>query len=71
MNRQRKRSRGPGRPGLPGGSVAVLVRLPADTAHAVNAEAERRGITRAELIRELLLPGLLDLLAPTKGDPRP
>lgn len=62
--------RRPGRPSLPGGSVPVLIRLPADTAAAVDAEAARRGITRAELLRELLLPGILDLLGAPKGEPR-
>lgn len=61
--------RGPGRPSLDGTqrhAVPIVIRLPRDTVAALDAEARRRGIPRSELLRELLLPGVLEIV--TGGD---
>lgn len=44
--------RGPGRPST---GVRVDIRIPADLLDVIDAEAEQDGITRAELIRGILL----------------
>lgn len=56
--------RGPGRPKLPKGErlEPIVVRLPPATVAALDDEAAARNLTRAELLRELLLPGILDIV---------
>jgi hypothetical protein len=49
---------GAGRPAIMAGGVYITVRIPAAALEKIDAEAARRGVTRAERLRCVILDGV-------------
>lgn len=66
MEEQNKR-RGPGQ-GRPAIGPVVKTSIPEDMIERIDAEAKRRGVKRADVLREMILDGTSRLPAPCMVD---